>query len=148
MSTYDASHSPCDGFLCEAIAYPLDASRPILLATYRVPTARQALRRLRTQAYRIANALDPQPSYRPGPVFSQRENSQPCDPAATFRRWLADDRAQTHDLGQLLAGGRVSVLARDIDALYVLTAHAIPSRPRVPHLPTPRRTLWVVPSAR
>lgn len=150
MSMYDASNPRCDGFLCEAIAYPLDASRPIVLARYRVPTARQALRRLRTQASRIANGLDPQPSYGPLPARALREQRLPYayDPGVTFRRWLADERAQTHDLGQLLAGGRVSVLARDDDSLYVLTAHTIPSRPRVSHAPTPRRALWVLPSTR
>lgn len=123
-----------EGYLCEAYAQPVDASPLILLGASRVNSPRLAIRWLRTQALRLARALDPVPGTGPFPTAALREVTEGAPgPGVRIRRWAHDQVAYETHLGELRTGRLTSVTAADTQALYTLTARAIPDQRHPPH---------------
>jgi hypothetical protein len=125
-----------DGYGCEVMARGPDMCREWMLGDYRAGTPRLALRWLRGQACRLADALDPSPGHGPFPVESLRliDPSGPPNPGRVFREWLNDLRCQEQQLSALVAGRHISVNAggpdrvcgwRDTDVLYSLSCRPI-----------------------
>ncbi|MFE8913233.1 hypothetical protein [Streptomyces globisporus] len=92
-----------------------DAARSVRLGGFLVPTRRPAVRRLRRQARRFADALDPDP-YTPGvpgralyPVGAAGRRDAPAE----LRSRVASFREHDHALGRLADGLPYEFVARD-----------------------------------
>ncbi|WP_340561917.1 hypothetical protein [Streptomyces sp. GSL17-111] len=110
------------------LAHPLAAGHEIVLGRHRAWTPRLAVRWLRGQAARLADALDPVPGRVPFPAGVLRPvlDGSP-DPGGVLRAWLADHALQEEQLASLRSGRRVGVTARDAELLYSLSAQPIPA---------------------
>lgn len=116
-----------EGYLCEAYAQPIDASPLIPLGVRRVNSPWLALCWLRGQALRLAGALDPAPGAGPFPASALRVVADETPGAGVrIRRWAHDRVAYERHLRELRTGCLTSVTAADAQALYTLTARAIP----------------------
>lgn len=124
-----------DGYWCEAIARSSDAGREWALGGYRANSPRLAMRWLRGQAARLANALDPVPGVGPIPTTCLREVGEVRhSPGRAFREWLADHPYQGIQASALVSGRHISVNAggpdgffgdADADVFYFLSARPI-----------------------
>ncbi len=121
------SGAASDGYLCSVLAHPLSAGHEIVLGRHRAWTPRLAVRWLRGQAARLADALDPAPGRGPFPAAALRPvlDGSP-DPGGAFRAWLADDGLQEQQLASLRSGRNIGVTVRDAELLYSLSAQPIP----------------------
>lgn len=122
-----------------------DQRRAVSLGGYAAPSRRLALRWLRGQAERIADALDPDPR---APWLSrapiQRVPLPLPDAPTDLRQWARDPGCQKAALERLALGLPVELLTRDHTGWYCLTAR--PPRPgRAAHAPTDIRRNVVPP---
>ncbi|WP_346428912.1 hypothetical protein [Streptomyces sp. WAC 01529] len=115
-----------------AVVFAGDETRAVCLGGSFAVTRRLALRWLRAQALRFADALDPSPCAEwlpPGALqpVTQRAPDAPAD----LRGWARDAERQGDALRQLAAGCAYEFRTRDDDCWYVLTARpvAAPSPP-------------------
>ncbi|SFC55607.1 hypothetical protein SAMN05421773_10479 [Streptomyces aidingensis] len=124
-----------DGYWCEVVARSPEASGEWFLSGYRANSPRLAVRWLRGQAARLANALDPKPGIGPIPPECLWEigPSSP-NPGRIFREWMEDFRYQGTQMETLAAGRPISVNAGgpdrifgfcDADVFYSLSARPI-----------------------
>lgn len=119
-----------EGYLCEVYALPLNTSPMVVLSTHRTNSPRLAMRWLRTQALRLARALDPVPDAGPFPSAALRPVPEEAVAAAgpRIRQWAQDRTAYETHLRELRTGRLTSLVATDDQALYALTARPIPPR--------------------
>ncbi|MFX4293191.1 hypothetical protein [Streptomyces bohaiensis] len=124
-----------DGFWCETVVRCPDAGGEWYLGGQWAATPAEALRWLRSQALRLADALDPRPGAGPLPAGALAAvASSPWSPGRVFRDW-ADDTAFLRVQQAALAAGRpVSANARGpdrirgvgaVDVLYSLSARPV-----------------------
>lgn len=115
-----------------------DAARSVRLGGILAPTRRLALRWLRRQARRFADALDPDPydpwvparALHPVPVGGR------YDAPAELRSWASSFREHDYALGRLAEGLPYEFVARDTASWYGLVMRPLfPS----PASPTPHR---------
>lgn len=128
-----------DGYWCEAVAHSHGCGRGWMLSGHLAHSPRLAMRWLRGQADRLANALDPVPGVGPLPASCLRQVDETSFTAATgsfFREWRADDRHQEVQLSALTSGRCVSVSsavldtpfgAADAEVLFCLSARPLPA---------------------
>lgn len=125
-----------DGYRCEVVARVPDAEGEWMLGGYRAGTPRMALRWLRGQARRLADALDPMPDRGPFPPGSLRRiGPHSPNPGRIFREWMGDFRFQEVQLAALVNGRHISVNAggpdrvcgwHGADVYYSLSCRPIP----------------------
>ncbi|MFJ4713099.1 hypothetical protein [Streptomyces sp. NPDC088785] len=112
--------------LFRAEVYAGDARTTTFLGGLDVRGPRRALRFLRRQAHRFADALDPSPFTEWVPAQALRPAAPTeRDAPAELRRWAEDLAHQDAALRQLVAGGTFAFTARDDLCWYVLTAHGL-----------------------
>lgn len=103
-----------------------DAGTTIYLGGLNARNPRRALRWLRRQAHRFADALDPDPlSTWVPPQALQLVTHRSQDAPAELRGWAENDQRQNHALRQLTAGRTYEFLAQDDPCWYALTAHPL-----------------------
>ncbi|MEU5282456.1 hypothetical protein AB0G97_00285 [Streptomyces sp. NPDC020755] len=116
-----------------------DAERSVRLGGILAPTRRLALRWLRRQARRFADALDPDPYtlWAPARVLYPAPAGGRRDAPAELRSWAESFREHDYALGRLAEGLPYEFVARDAAAWYGLVmrplAAARPSVPPPPH---------------
>ncbi len=109
-------------YWCQTIATS-PATGQWFLGDYRAPTPRLALRWLRGQAERLANALDPKPGSGPLPPHCLHEVSANApNPGRIFRKWAEDFRYQEKQMETLADGHLISIHAGGPDRIFGLTA--------------------------
>jgi hypothetical protein len=124
-----------DGYWCEVVARSTEASGEWFLSGYRADSPRLAVRWLRGQAARLANALDPKPGIGPiSPECLREIGPAGPGPGRIFREWMEDLRYQGTQMEALAAGHPVSINAGgsdrifgfcDADVFYSLSARPI-----------------------
>ncbi|OWA10939.1 hypothetical protein B9W68_13900 [Streptomyces sp. CS227] len=110
-----------------AETYGGDARSSVFLGGIITPTRRFALRWLRGQARRIADALDPPPYVRwapPGPL--RRIPAVDRDAPGALRGWRASTECQDAALRALAADEPFAFLTHDATCWYRLTVHPLP----------------------
>ncbi len=132
-----------DGYWCQALATS-PAAGEWFLGGHRAPTPRLALRWLRGQATRLANALDPQPGSGPLPPHCLHEVSTNApNPGRIFRKWAEDFRYQEKQLETLRDGHLITITAGGPDRIFDLTGtdvfYSLSARPVSVDLVTDRR---------
>ncbi|WSU10317.1 hypothetical protein OG245_22420 [Streptomyces sp. NBC_01116] len=118
-----------------------DAARSVRLGGILAPTRRLALRWLRRQARRFADALDPDPyapwvpahALYPVPAGGRR------DAPAELRSWADSFREHDYALGRLADGLPYEFVARDAASWYGLVMRPLAVAARTPAPPTPLR---------
>lgn len=134
-----------EGYWCAVVARNPETAEEWFLGGYRATAPHLAVRWLREQAARLAEALDPRPEEGIFPVECLEEvgAGHPC-PGAAFRVWMEDFRYQGTQLQALAAGSQISVsvvipdraMGRSgADICYALSARPISvvSSPAVRH---------------
>ncbi|TQK49780.1 hypothetical protein FBY35_0042 [Streptomyces sp. SLBN-118] len=103
-----------------------DAVTTIYLGGYIAPSRRLALRWLRGQALRCANALDPDPyaEWIPPQALQPVMHTERNAPAE-LRFWADDNEHQDHAFQQLATGLPYEFLAHDETCWYALTARPV-----------------------
>lgn len=117
-----------------------DAARSVRLGGILAPSRRLALRWLRRQARRFADALDPDPyaPWAPARALYPVPAGARCDAPAELRSWANSFREHDYALGRLADGLPYEFVARDAVAWYGLVMRPLaPARTPVP--PTPHR---------
>ncbi|EHM28261.1 MULTISPECIES: hypothetical protein [Streptomyces] len=112
-----------------------DAARSVRLGGVLVPTRRLALRWLRRQARRFADALDPDPytPWVPGGALYPVGVAGLRDAPAELRYWATSFREHDYALGRLADGLPYEFVARDTAAWYGLVMRPlVPARASVP----------------
>ncbi|MGG7608667.1 hypothetical protein ACQ5JZ_04430 [Streptomyces sp. ZG43] len=110
-----------------AETYGGDAGASVFLGGIITPTRRLALRWLRGQARRIADALDPYPYVRWAPPGAlRRVPAADRDAPGALRGWQASTECQDAALHALAAGGPFAFLTHDATCWYRLTVHPLP----------------------
>ncbi|MFI7089132.1 hypothetical protein ACIBUR_36745 [Streptomyces anulatus] len=115
-----------------------DAARSVRLGGILVPTRRLALRWLRRQARRFADALDPDPydPWVPARALYPVGAAGLRDVPAELRSWAGSFREHDYALGRLADGLPYEFVARDTASWYGLVMRPLfPS----PASPTPHR---------
>ncbi|ESP98265.1 Hypothetical protein B591_16789 [Streptomyces sp. GBA 94-10 4N24] len=110
-----------------AETYGGDARSSVFLGGIITPTRRLALRWLRGQARRIADALDPYPYVRwapPGTI--RRVPAADRDAPGALRGWQASTGCQDAALRALAADEPFAFLTHDATCWYRLTVHSLP----------------------
>ncbi|WP_436738052.1 hypothetical protein [Streptomyces sp. BBFR102] len=130
-----------------AETYGGDAGTSVHLGGTIVPTRRLALRWLRGQARRLADALDPHPrtGWAP-PGTLRRIPAAVRDAPGALRGWHASTESQDAALRCLADGEPFVFLTQDTACWYRLTAHPLPVPP-VPSTTRPRRLVRLTPSS-
>ncbi|MEU3177334.1 MULTISPECIES: hypothetical protein [Streptomyces] len=111
------------------------AASSVFLGGVVAPTRRLALRWLRRQAHRLADALDPEPRTTRLPPHALRPTSRTAEHAPSqLRFWAADLTYAEEATDRLAAGYPYRFTAREGPAWYQLTARPllIPSSPPAP----------------
>ncbi|MER7782784.1 MULTISPECIES: hypothetical protein [Streptomyces] len=117
-----------------AETYGGDARSSVFLGGIITPTRRLALRWLRGQARRIADALDPYPYVRWAPPgVLRRVPAADRDAPGALRGWRASTECQDAALHALAAGEPFAFLTHDATCWYRLAVHPLPG-------PVPART--------
>ncbi|MFD7611018.1 hypothetical protein [Streptomyces sp. NPDC059828] len=112
MNTY------VEGYWCEVVAYYPDGGMEWFLGGYRATSPRLAVRWLRGQALRLANALDPIPGMGPLPPEALQEaNPKAPNPGHILRKWAGDQRAQDWQMAELVDGRSFAVMSGGPDRL-------------------------------
>ncbi|MFY0509787.1 hypothetical protein ACOMD4_05185 [Streptomyces anulatus] len=109
-----------------------DAARSVRLGGILAPTRRLALRWLRRQAQRLADALDPDPyapwvpahALYPVPVAGR------CDAPAELRSWASSFREHDYALTRLADGLPYEFVARDAASWYGLVMRPLATADR------------------
>lgn len=121
-----------------AETYGGDARTSVRLGGTLTPTRRLALRWLRGQARRLADALDPHPrtGWAP-PGTLRRVPAADRDAPGALRGWRASTPCQDEALRRLADGEPFVLLARDASCWYRLTVHPllVPGPAPPPHFP-------------
>ncbi|MEU9008538.1 hypothetical protein AB0D12_01855 [Streptomyces sp. NPDC048479] len=109
-----------------AEVYAGDAVTTVYLGGYVAPFRRLALRWLRGQALRCANALDPDPyaEWLPPQALQPVTHAERNAPAE-LRAWADNNEHQDDALRQLTAGLAFQFVARDETGWYGLTARPV-----------------------
>ena len=123
-----------DGYWCTVTAWPGDLSREICLGGYRATTPRFAVRWLRGQAARIADALDPQPGHAWAHGEAARALRRLPDwlpdhspgPGHMLREWQHDHPAHEQIMANLFDGRPFALTTQDTTAYYMLSARPSP----------------------
>ncbi|GAA1666560.1 hypothetical protein GCM10009680_02650 [Streptomyces yatensis] len=125
-------------FHCAATAHDLSGAREVVLATYRAPTPRLAVRWMQAEALRLARLLDPHP----GEPYLGRAPVVPTGPMcprphAYLYAWAREPGRYEQALFTLAAAESYRVSVADYDARYNLLAAPllIPPMPPPPHSP-------------
>ncbi|MER7548994.1 hypothetical protein G3I43_06460 [Streptomyces anulatus] len=116
-----------------------DAARSVRLGGILAPTRRLALRWLRRQAQRFADALDPDPydPWVPGGALYPVGEAGLRDAPAELRSWVTSFREHDYALGRLADGLPYEFVARDATSWYGLVMRPLAVTARTP--PTPLR---------
>ncbi|WP_103508410.1 hypothetical protein [Streptomyces sp. SM13] len=111
-----------------------DAARSVRLGGVLVPTRRLALRWLRRQARRFADALDPDPyaPWVPGRALYPVGAAGRRDAPAELRSWVTSFREHDYALGRLADGLPYEFVARDATAWYGLVMRPLAAAARTP----------------
>lgn len=110
---------PVDGYWCEVVASYPDGRKEWVLGGYRANTPRLAVRWLRSQALRLANALDPIPGFGPFlPEVLHPANPHNPNPGHVFRQWSRDLTVQSRNMNDLVSGRPVLVAAGGPDRIF------------------------------
>ncbi|MEU8668749.1 hypothetical protein AB0C71_17835 [Streptomyces anulatus] len=111
-----------------------DASRSVRLGGVLVPTRRLALRWLRRQARRAADALDPDPytPWVPGRALYPVGVAGLRDAPAELRSWVASFREHDYALGRLADGLPYEFVARDATSWCGLVMRPLATAARTP----------------
>lgn len=144
------------GYWCAVVARDPRTAEEWFLGGHRASAPHLAVRWLRAQAARLAEALDPRPEDGVFPVAClERAGPGHPDPGALLRTWMEDFRYQGMQLQALAAGSHISVSVEvpdrtigfpEADVCYALSARPIAvaspeplllPRPAAP-LPRPR----------
>ncbi|MEU3052631.1 hypothetical protein [Streptomyces griseus] len=114
-----------------------DAGRSVRLGGVLVPTRRLALRWLRRQARRFADALDPHPyaPWVPGRALYPVGAAGRRDAPAELRSWVTSFREHDYALGRLADGLPYEFVARDAAAWYGLVMRPLVAAVRSPSTP-------------
>jgi hypothetical protein len=136
--------TPRDAYWCEVVARSPDAEGEWMLGGHRSATPGQALRWLRGQARRLADALDPIPGRGPFPAGSLRQLGPGApNPGRIFREWAADLPFQRLQLAALANGRHISVNAGGPDRVSgrgdANVYYSLSCRPIALDFPTDRR---------
>ncbi|MFH9759227.1 hypothetical protein ACH4MJ_25685 [Streptomyces anulatus] len=114
-----------------------DAARSVRLGGILAPTRRLALRWLRRQARRFADALDPDPyaPWVPGGALYPVGVAGLRDASAELRSWVTSFREHDYALARLADGLPYEFVARDAAAWYglVMRPLAAARTPSTPH---------------
>ncbi|MFJ7325816.1 hypothetical protein ACIQVN_06120 [Streptomyces cyaneofuscatus] len=104
-----------------------DAVRSVLLGGTVTPTRRLALRWLRRQARRFADALDPDPyaPWIPARALHPVSGGDPHDAPAELRAWASSFREQDYALLRLADGLPYEFVARDALTWYGLVVRPV-----------------------
>jgi hypothetical protein len=115
-----------EGYWCAVVAHSPEATGEWFLGGYQATAPHLAVRWLRVQAMRLADALDPLPGEGIFPSGCLRPvgEGQP-NPGQVFRAWVMDFRYQGTQLHALAAGRQISVSSGDRDVCYSLSARPI-----------------------
>jgi hypothetical protein len=115
-----------EGYWCAVAARAPDLSGEWFLGGYQATAPHLAVRWLREQARRLADALDPEPGEGVFPAACLRRagEGQP-NPGRVFRTWMADFRYQGTQLQALAAGNQISISSGDLDVCYCLSARPV-----------------------
>ncbi|MGW8884762.1 hypothetical protein [Streptomyces sp. NPDC055749] len=115
-----------DTFQFRAEVYAGDAETTVFLGGLDVRSARRALRFLRGQAHRFADALDPSPfaEWVP-PQALQSVTHANRDAPAELRFWAEDDEHRGDAFHQLTTGRPYEFLAHDDTCWFALTAYPL-----------------------
>ncbi len=130
-------------YWCQTLATSPDAGE-WFLGHYQAATPRLALRWLRGQAARLANALDPKPGSGPLPPGCLHEVSANApNPGRIFRKWAEDFRYQEKQRETLADGHLISIHAGGPDRIFGLAGtdvfYSLSARPVSVSLVTDRR---------
>lgn len=127
----------CDGAGVEYLTevHGGDGERAVFLGGAVVPTRRLALRWLRRQAHRLADALDPDPRTTLLPPHALRPAPRTAEHAPSQLRFWAVNFAYAEESSHCLETGfPYRFTAREGPAWYRLTAYPLlVPRPRAPH---------------
>ncbi|MFJ4706745.1 hypothetical protein ACIP6I_18110 [Streptomyces anulatus] len=109
-----------------------DAARCVRLGGILAPTRRLALRWLRRQARRFADALDSDPyaSWGPARALYPAPAGSRCDAPAELRSWADSFREHDYALGRLADGLPYEFVARDAAAWYGLVMRPLAAAAR------------------
>jgi len=118
--------APLSDLRFRAEVYGGDAGVSVCLGGLDVQSPRRALRWLRRQAHRFADALDPDPSTAWAPPQTLRPVAHTeRDAPAELRFWAGDAECQEHAVHRLTQGHPYEFLAHDDTCWYALTAHPL-----------------------
>ncbi|WP_406241558.1 hypothetical protein [Streptomyces anulatus] len=111
-----------------------DAARSVRLGGTLAPTRRLALRWLRRQARRFADALDPDPytAWVPGGALYPVGAAGLRDAPAELRSWATSFREHDYALGRLADGLPYEFVARDATSWYGLVVRPLATAARTP----------------
>lgn len=114
-----------EGYWCAVIARASDGAE-WYLGGHRAAAPHLAVRWLRQQARRIADALDPVPGEGAIPASCLRPaDLRGPNPGRVLRVWMADFRYQGTQLQALAAGRQISVSSGDLEVCYHLSARPV-----------------------
>ncbi|WP_103532574.1 hypothetical protein [Streptomyces sp. SM11] len=136
----NAGQAPVRWYVAES--HGGDAARSVRLGGIIAPTRRLALRWLRRQARRFADALDPDPytPWVPARALYPVAEGGRRDASAEPRSWANSFREHDYALGRLADGLPYEFVARDAAAWYGLVMRPlIPACTPTPAPPTPHR---------
>lgn len=114
-------------YWCELTGTAADHSSDTLLGSYLASSPRLAIRWMRDQAIRVAEALDPDPTRAwcaHAPLCEVQAAHLP-DPCPQLRAWVRNLPAQEEAMNRLVNGFPYSVTARDATAFYSLSARPL-----------------------
>ena len=118
------------GYWCRVTAWSGDLTREFALGSYAAKNPRLAVRWLRGQAYRLANALDPEPGvgWAKGDAASALRRlpdsvaDSQANPGRALREWALDMTSHEQVMAYLLTGTPYFMTVSDPSAYYMLSS--------------------------
>ncbi|NGO68214.1 hypothetical protein [Streptomyces boncukensis] len=129
------------GLWCECTLVQLDDEREWLLAGYRAPSPRLALRWLQHQSHHLSGLIDPRPDMLWAPVGllhpldDALDVERAPDPASALRRWRDDVAEHDQALQAMRDGSLYSFTAADSELRYRLSTRPILAAASPHHIP-------------